>query len=372
MSPSPVIFAGTGAVVIPPTSPRYWVGGTGSWDQSTTTHWATTSGGAGGASVPTSLNDVIFDANSGAGTVTITASAPCNSIQSSGSTIATLVHNSGVAVSIGSATAGPSSIALDLSGFTTYTKGGSGSSSISFVSTSATQQTISYGTGHTVGNQTFNGAGGSWKLLSAMTETSAASSTLTLTAGTLTTNNFAVSMGQAALSGATTRALTLGTSTVTIDGAFAGAWTVATATGMTLSAASSTIVLTGACGAGTQIFRGGGLSYGTVQITGTGSAQITGANTFVNFQRSNAAACGLQLPSATTQTVTGTLTLSGASSGAIMTLTASTGASAATISIASATENFMSITDSTIIGAGPFHAGAGSTLVSNTTGWVVP
>jgi hypothetical protein len=42
---------------------RYWVGGAGTWN--TTTNWSTTSGGAGGASIPISTDDVVFDANSG-------------------------------------------------------------------------------------------------------------------------------------------------------------------------------------------------------------------------------------------------------------------------------------------------------------------
>lgn len=50
---------------------RYWVGGTGTWDSSNTTNWSATSGGAGGASVPTGSDDVFFDANSGSGVVTL-------------------------------------------------------------------------------------------------------------------------------------------------------------------------------------------------------------------------------------------------------------------------------------------------------------
>lgn len=50
---------------------RYWVGGTDTWDNTAGTKWATTSGGAGGAAVPTSSDDVFFDANSGAVTVVI-------------------------------------------------------------------------------------------------------------------------------------------------------------------------------------------------------------------------------------------------------------------------------------------------------------
>ena len=43
---------------------RYWVLDSGTWDNSTTTNWSATSGGAGGASVPGVNDDVILDANS--------------------------------------------------------------------------------------------------------------------------------------------------------------------------------------------------------------------------------------------------------------------------------------------------------------------
>jgi hypothetical protein len=53
---------------------RYWVGGTDSWDSTAGTKWATTSGGAGGAAVPTSSDDVYFDVNSGSVTITMSGS----------------------------------------------------------------------------------------------------------------------------------------------------------------------------------------------------------------------------------------------------------------------------------------------------------
>lgn len=52
---------------------RFWVGGTGDWDGSTT-HWSTTSGGSNGASAPSTSDDVFFDGNSGGGTVTLVTS----------------------------------------------------------------------------------------------------------------------------------------------------------------------------------------------------------------------------------------------------------------------------------------------------------
>jgi hypothetical protein len=53
---------------------RFWVGGTGNWDSTNTANWSATSGGAGGASVPTSVDTPQFDGNSGTGTVTFTNS----------------------------------------------------------------------------------------------------------------------------------------------------------------------------------------------------------------------------------------------------------------------------------------------------------
>jgi hypothetical protein len=58
---------------------RYWVtGGTGNYDS--TTNWSASSGGASGASVPTSADDAIWDANSGAGTVVINVPSDAKSI----------------------------------------------------------------------------------------------------------------------------------------------------------------------------------------------------------------------------------------------------------------------------------------------------
>src|ERR1700733_5860995 len=55
--------------------PLYWVETTANWDATTTTYWAYSSGGPGGATVPNSTNPVYFDGNSGTGIITITAAA---------------------------------------------------------------------------------------------------------------------------------------------------------------------------------------------------------------------------------------------------------------------------------------------------------
>lgn len=66
---------------------RFWVGNTGNWNN--TANWSTTSGGIGGASVPTATDDVFFDAASnGVGTlpftVTLDVAAICNTLNFTG------------------------------------------------------------------------------------------------------------------------------------------------------------------------------------------------------------------------------------------------------------------------------------------------
>jgi len=78
---------------------RYWVGGTAAWDGTAGTKWALTSGGAGGQAVPTSADDVFFDANSGANTVTIsTGNTGAKSITCTGFT-GTLAGTAAITVS---------------------------------------------------------------------------------------------------------------------------------------------------------------------------------------------------------------------------------------------------------------------------------
>ncbi len=72
---------------------RYWVGGGSStnWNATGNTNWSDTSGGANNASVPGSTDDVIFDANSGAGTSNISASITVASVTMTNFT-GTLTH----------------------------------------------------------------------------------------------------------------------------------------------------------------------------------------------------------------------------------------------------------------------------------------
>ncbi|MBO9152171.1 Calx-beta domain-containing protein [Chitinophaga sp. GCM10012297] len=69
---------------------RYWVGGSGDWNDAA--HWSATSGGAGGACIPSVANDVFFDAksfSSGSSSVTVSAGhAYCRNMNWTGAAFA--------------------------------------------------------------------------------------------------------------------------------------------------------------------------------------------------------------------------------------------------------------------------------------------
>jgi len=64
---------------------RFWVtGGTGNWNS--TTNWSATTGGASGASVPSTADTATYDASSGAGTVTLDISPTIQTLTMTGFT----------------------------------------------------------------------------------------------------------------------------------------------------------------------------------------------------------------------------------------------------------------------------------------------
>ncbi len=313
--------------------------------------------------VPTSADDVV--ATSTSGNLTIDGASACRSINLTNYGTHTLTHNVNSTLSIGDGTAGPGNVALYFPSTITYTKGGGGSSALAFVSTSATQQTIDLG-GATNGSVTFDGAGGSWKLLSGLTGWTGVSAVLTLTAGSLDTNGQTITMGYFVGSGSSTRSLTLGTSNLSFGHTGFRVWDFRTTTNLTLSASSSTIELTGA----SPTFDGDGGSYGTLMLTGSGTSTLISGHTFVNLTRSNAAACSLVLPAGKTTTITGTFQASG-TSGKVVTITSSSAGSAATLSKSSGVVScdYLSLKDSTAGGGAGWYAGRNSTDVSGNSGW---
>lgn len=96
---------------------RFWVGGTGTWDGVDTTNWSASSGGAGGSSVPTTSDAVIFDASSGGGTCTIgAASVPCLTLNLTGYTGTLAFGSNKIQISGNSATVYTQTTSCSVSG----------------------------------------------------------------------------------------------------------------------------------------------------------------------------------------------------------------------------------------------------------------
>lgn len=275
---------------------RYWVGGTASWDGTAGTKWATTSGGAGGASVPTTADDVFFDAAS-TGTVTIaTGNTGAKSINCTGFT-GTITGSTAITVAGG----------VTLVSGMTYTH--TGTVTISGTGTLVTA-------GKTFSGLNVNGTGITVTLGDAL---NTGGRDLTVTAGTFDTASYSVTAGRFISTSAITRVITLGSSTVNIT---SGPVTVdfgsssGPAAGLTLNAGTSNINITYTAGQ-TQFRTGNNLTFYNVSYAGVANVNrlIFGPTTatFNNLTFTNSGAGISSISLSVNFVVNGTLTCSGVS-----------------------------------------------------------
>jgi hypothetical protein len=270
---------------------RYWVGGTASWDGTAGTKWALTSGGAGGESVPTTADDVFFDANSNTGSaITVTIAAGNTGAKSINCTGFTRTITGTAAITVAG------SITLDAGQTYTHT----GTVTLTGTGTLTTA-------GKTFSGVNINNSGITVTLGGAL---NTATRNLTITQGTFNTDNYNVTTASLSSSGTTTRAINLGSSTVTSSGTtFAVSFT--TPSNLTFDAGTSTILLTNA----SATLSSGSLTFYDVSFTSTatGTRVITAGTTFNNLTLT-ASATGLsQLQVNGTTTVNGTFTCAGSS-----------------------------------------------------------
>jgi hypothetical protein len=202
---------------------RYWVGGTQTWDNVVGTKWATTSGGAGGASVPNGGDNVIFDTNSGTGTVTVdVVNASCANFTLT-ATQALLIQSSG-------------SFDVDVNGSVLSLVAG-GSASVAFLRFRFSSATTLTTNGKAIGNMQI---GASPATVIQLADNLTITNGFTLDQGTFTTNNFNVTVGaNFSCSGLATQTVNLGSSTVEVNNTFSLA-----ASNITFNAGTSTISFT--------------------------------------------------------------------------------------------------------------------------------
>jgi hypothetical protein len=275
---------------------RYWVGGSGTWDSSTTTNWSATSGGTSGASVPTLSDDVFFDAASGAGTVTVggvtvfsqnlTFTGFTGTFAGGGtlSIWGSLLIVSGMTYSCSAelqfrATAGA---------FTVTTNGKTLPCSVRF--------------GTSGGTPTFS-------LQDALNITSS----ITVDQGTVNTNGYAVTATSLLSTNSNVRAINLGASTITLS-TTGTPINFATNTNLTFNAGTSTFILSG-----TALGVSGGstgVTFYNVSFTDTSATNsthsISGINTFNNITVAAPSSAGVRtFTFDSKQTINGTLSTTG-------------------------------------------------------------
>lgn len=283
-------------------------------------NWTSGSAWVGGVA-PTSADDAVLQATTTS--MTIDAGAVCRSLTATAFT-GTLTHTAGVALSIGDGTAGSGNVALAFGTFT-YTLGNVATSAISFISTSATTQTVNFN-GKTTGNVTFNAAsGGSWQYTGGHVTGSTA--IVTLTKGTLDINGQTCNWGKFDSANTNTRSLTLGAANIECTFSSGTAFDLSNNTGFTFSGASANITISGAGG---NLFVNG-KTIGSVTATGGATKTISNnGGTFgtLTFTGSNAKTDNYKIA---TCTVTGTFTCNGNSSINRLLLSASTVGTASTV-----------------------------------------
>lgn len=319
---------------------RFWVGGAGKWTD--TSHWSTTSGGAGGAAVPTSADDVFVNSASGSVTSITSIAGSAKSVTWTNSTSSAAML--GTLTVLGNFSASNSSLSLD--GLTlTITA----SATVSITTGGRYPALIVNGSGITVS------LGANW----------GSDGSITLTQGTFDAAGFSfTALGTSFSStGSLTRTVKIGS----------GSWIITqwTVSGSNITVNSYTGSLTME-----QIgtFTGGGLTYSSVAFNKVGSAasgKITDSNTFGSLSVP-VAPYTLSFGAGTTTTVTGSFSASGAA-GNLVTLKSTTAGTAWNLVKASGsvTCDLVSLQDSHASGGATFTA-TNATSVSGNTGWLFP
>ena len=303
---------------------RYWVGGSGTWNTTSTTNWSDVSGGASGASVPTAADSVFFD-QAGTYTVTMTGALTCLDITVSAGTVTFATGTSPTLAISGS---------MSLVAGTIWSSTGV----LTFNSTSSGNTITTNGTTISAAI-TFNGSGGVWTLGSALTMTGQ----LTITNGTLDTsaaNSYALTFTQLAAGATVSGQLNLNASTVT---ATANGSSNLFGSGLTLNAGTSQFNLSGTAPtlttntAGVTLYN---VSFTFAPVSFLNTATITGSFTFNNLSFASPTGDAVRyvtISSGSVQTINGTLSASGSQANKRIFFASSTAGSSATINLANPT-----------------------------------
>ncbi|MDD2634548.1 MAG: T9SS type A sorting domain-containing protein [Bacteroidales bacterium] len=328
---------------INPSTPTdyYWVGGTGNWSDAD--HWSAVSGGAypsGGSCVPSSEDNVYFDANSFSASgevITVDVPAICKSMNWTGVT-----NNPDLTTNWPGAYYIYGSLTFD-SGMTL-----SGWGDLYFMANN---------TGNTINsagialNYTIHFSGsGDWTLTDNLNFNS-----IYLNQGHLITNNNTLNGYNIHSNSGLNRQLDLGSSVINLS----STWSISNNSNMIINSGTSTINLSG------YDFYGGDFTYNDLNITSLSNITIYNSNTFNTITIGSSV---LNLEEGQTQIVND-LIVSG-TCGDIINIKSNSAGNTSSISKASGTVNidYIALQDIAAIGGATFNAN-NSIDIGNNTGW---
>jgi hypothetical protein len=280
----------------PADSTRYWVGGTGNW--SDTNRWSTGSGSSGGASVPRSHDDVVFDSLSNATAYTatvdaVTGGARCKALTVAGPLVGNVTLAGSTALFI------HDDITLPATGLTrTYTG--------TITLTGSTSGKTITTNGVVLPAIAVNGVGAEWTLSDAL---SIGASGFTLASGSFDCDTYNLTCGVINSTGSDTRAIDFGSATVSSTSNLNFGTTESGRANLTFTAGTSQLNFSSA----TCTISGNNQTFYNVSFTSTSltSPTINGANTFNDLSVAGRTSAGIaNLSISADQTINGTLTLS--------------------------------------------------------------
>jgi trimeric autotransporter adhesin len=280
----------------PADSTRYWVGGTGNWND--TNRWSTSSGGAGGADLPRSHDDVVFDSSSNATAYTATVNAITGGNRCKALTIAGPASGN-VTLAGSTALFIHDDITLPASGLTrTYT------GAITLSGTGAGKTITTNGVTLT-SSITVNGVGAEWALADAW---NSGTFSISVTNGSFDTANYNLTFGTLSSGNKNARTINFGSSTVSLGGNVILGTLGSERSNLSFAAGTSQINFSA-----NATISGNNQTFYNVSFTSTSltSATINGTNTFNNLSFAGRTSAGIaNIALSADQTINGTLTLS--------------------------------------------------------------
>lgn len=313
---------------------RYWVGGTGTWDSSSTSVWSSSSGGSSGASVPTASDNVIFDSAT-TYTVTVSGTVNCLSLTVSAGT----VDFSGTSTPVMNVSG-----SFTISASTTWNMGGT----INFIGSGAITITTN-NVEMNSNNININNSSGTFTLGSAFTV--GIGSLVDLIAGTFdtSTSNYTLTLPYylRVPSGSSAKTLKLRGSTVDMNNfRIESDWAT---TNFTLDAGTSNVTFSGSDQIGCD-----GLTWNNVTISGGNGEYLTSSTrstTFNNFTISSSSNAFYWVVRGSA-TINGTLTATSSNGYQRKIIVSDTPGTSRTLTVAASSLTNVDFQDISISGAG--------------------